>query len=125
MKNLADKESRILFARKIKRLADEGVEGERDNAIAALARYLEKNGLTMQDIADVPMQDYGIVTTKENIKFIRQVIASVIGQPKIRGRWMRGRTMYFRSTYPEYVEIKDRVAHFLKSYQDELEIFYS
>lgn len=127
MVNKADKERelKITFARKIKRLADEGVEGEWDNAKAALSRYLQKEGLTMQDIADIPMQKYGIVTTKENIKFVRQVIASVIGQPNVRGRWMQGRTLMFKSTYPEYIEIKDRVKHFLKSYNDELEIFYS
>lgn len=118
-------DSQIIFARKIKELVERGDPGEKEAAERALEKYLQKNDLTMEDIAEVPMQEYGIVSTKENAKFIRQVIASVIGQPSVRGRWKRGRTIYFKSTYAEYVEINDRVNHFLKSYLEEQEIFYS
>lgn len=120
-----ERDKQILFARKIKRLADEGDPGERENAKSALERYLLKKGLSAEDILDVPMQEYSVVITKETEKLMKQVIASVIGQPAVRGRYKRGRTVFFKSTYAEYIEIKDRFAHFWVAYQNELELFYS
>lgn len=125
MKNKkTERDEKIILARKIKRLIEEGVDGEANAAAAALERFLKSTGLTMDDIAEIPMQEYGIATTKDNYKFARQVIASVIGQPKLRGRSFRGRTIYFKSTYSEWVEIKDRINHFWDSYQAELKVFY-
>ncbi len=113
------------LAKKLKALADQGVDGEKENAAAMLQRLMEKHGITLESISDeVKRKRYFDIKTTQQ-KFFQQVASSVIG----------GGFSYFVSptskrrigielTDAQYIEIDAKFEFYIKAYEKDLDIFY-
>lgn len=115
----------IELAKKLKALAERGVDGERYNAEAKLKSLLEKHGLTMEDIEEEEVCVNEIKITKEKKKLFHQIGYHVIGKKYKNTDVRRHRnTIYIKCTIAQAIEIEAKLNFYYKLYKEEMEIFH-
>lgn len=125
----------INLAKKIKALAERGVGGEKENAIERLEFVMNKYGITSDDIEEVSKKSFDFELPKDiPMKFIRQVLASIIGSIGKYGcsiytyKYVRKRNYIsyeIEAIEPEFFsEFIIKVELFWNNYQKESQVFY-
>ena len=117
----------LQLAKKLKALADQGVGGEKENAAAKLTAFMEKHGITMDQLGEDKRERSPFRVTKDQHKLFFQVAASVIGM-RATTYWVipgKRNLVKLETTKSEAIEIELKFRHYWKAYTDELKIFYS
>lgn len=134
----------IQLAQKLKALADKGIDGEKANAQQLLQRYLNKNGLTMEDIdSEVVKSCYlNLGTESETAKLFKQIVASVLGndgdcyylnkqqllafkKARYVGFTSKSFVIHYKATESEKAEIMAKMDFYIDEYRRQKSIFYS
>lgn len=116
------------LAKKIKRLAEEGSPGEKENAIKALEKIMSKHGITKSDL-DEELEDYrkiNVGSNKFHFKLFEQICYVVFDEedydlysdrknPKIK---------YVFTTLSKFVEIECMFEFYRARYDEQLELYY-
>ena len=114
----------IELAKKIKALADRGIDGEQRNAVELLNSFLEKNGLTLDDIESETRVDTFISCQKKQQKIMTQIFWYVLGgEAKIYGSAGKRYGFVIECTPAEKIEIAAMFRHYWAAYERELDSF--
>lgn len=92
--------------RKIEKLANCGIDGERKNAARMLRDLLSRHGLTLEDLAEENKKEYRMNyrTIWEKMLLI-QIYAKVIGSSRVTYSKRRGKTgIFFKLSVPQYID---------------------
>lgn len=73
-------EKLLILARKLKALADKGIDGEKQNAIKMLENFMSKHDIKPEDIEDDIKKERCFKVEDRQYIFWQQIVASVIGQ---------------------------------------------
>lgn len=123
----------IELAKKLKELADRGVGGEKQNAIAMLDSLMKKHSITMDQIEEEKTSDYFFTIEKSDKKLWHQIVKKVNYSIKTYGEFpkklikdyaLKGNYMIF-CTALEYIEIEVKYNFYKRLYSEEVDIFYS
>lgn len=121
----------IELAKKLKALAEQGIDGEKQNAITMLQAMMKKHGITMEMINENDAKDHEFITSndKQVQRFFMQIIANVLGKNKKAGKYVRhprGKERWFAYCTPsEAIEIQARFDFFWPIWEKEVDIFYA
>ena len=114
----------IELAKKIKALADRGIDGEQHNAVELLNSFLEKHGLTLADIESETRIDMHFKCQKKQQQIMRQVFLKVLGtDAQIYGVQQSRYDFIIECTPAEKIEIEAMFGFYWAAYQRELERF--
>lgn len=120
------------LAKKLKALADRGVDGEKESAQAMLEKLMAKHGITIDMIETPDIGDHQFLMEDKDYRFWRQVVSSVLGKgydvfvfPIDRRNRRKLKRYQIRCTGAQAIEIQAKFDFFKKIYEDEQEIFYS
>jgi len=122
-------DSKIELAKKLSELSKRGDSGERDNASRQLEAVMKKYGITDDMLEHDIKKQCEFVVVKEQMQFMRQVIASVCGKIPVYG--VRGeerkkkQTLVVEITNSQFIEISEKFIFFWDRYHKDLELFYS
>ena len=122
-------DGKIELAKKLNELSKRGDSGERDNALKRLETVMKKYGITDEMLEYDIRTQFEFVVVKEQMQFMRQVIASVCGKIPFYG--VRGeerkkkQTLVVEITNAEFIEISEKFIFFWDRYHKDLELFYS
>lgn len=107
--------------RKLHKLVEKGIGGEKENAQKILDKLLAKNGITLSEIVDDNHEE--LFNVKFKGAFEKRLLLQIVG--KVRGRktmgcFDKGR-LYFSSTKMEHVEILTLFSVYKKALSEEFE----
>lgn len=114
----------IELAKKLKALADRGVDGEKENAAEMLGKFMEKHKLSLEDIEGEKKRRRRFKVLADQKIFFNQICSNVLGRNyRVEST---GQAIYkvVEVTDAEYVEILAKYEFYWKHYQKEQEIFY-
>lgn len=116
--------------KKIKALADRGVDGEREGAQATLSRLMEKYGISEAELEEEHRETAWFRYSQETERrLLNQIIYMVTGSSGYgcRGAYTgrKRKEMGADCTAAERLEIEANYAFFKAAMEQELEIFYS
>ncbi|MBK7362717.1 MAG: hypothetical protein IPJ01_10515 [Micavibrio sp.] len=123
----------IDLAKKLKALADRGVDGEKTNAEAMLNSLMKKHNITIEEIEGEELLDFFFKIEKIDYKFLNQIIKHVNHTIKCYGEFpkdvikkhnLRGNYM-INCTSSEYIEIEAKYSFYKKLYEEEVDVFYT
>jgi len=120
----------IELARKLKKLSEKGVGGEAVNAQKKLDEICKKYNISLAELEEDREDIYWFAITKEQKRFFRQVVASVVDKnyelyEKVKnGRAVKNK-IGVKTTAVCMAEIDVKFSLFWSHYESELEIFYS
>ena len=119
--------------KKIKELADKGVDGEAIAAQAQLEKLLEKHGLTIEDLFTEKKTERGFKVKNEELTIFVQVLCSIVGNRIKETYNYKGKksVIYLELTDIEYIDVsqqyefhKNQLAKEKKKTLKDLEIAY-
>ena len=117
--------------RKILVLAKQGVEGEKDNALRILQKYLDANNLTMADLDDADEKILPFEFTY-NTEYERRLLAQIIFACEFEnwdGHYYRykyaKKTLHYKFTRAQYIEVSFLYDLHKKALTETLGIAYS
>lgn len=116
----------ITLAKKLKALADRGVDGEKDNAVSKLQKLMQKHGFTEDDINDEEKKtwcSYWYTSTFEK-RLLHQIHISVIGSDARYRPKQGARGLSFCFTANQQIEFEYKWSIYKKSMNDQLDIFF-
>ena len=114
----------IELAKKIKALADRGIDGEQRNAAELLDYFLEKHGLSMDDIESETRVDMHFVCQKKQRQMMKQIFLKVLGiDAQIYGVEQKRYDFIVECTPAEKIEIVAMFKFHWAAYQRELAHF--
>ena len=121
------------LGRKLKALADRGIGGEKENASEILKRFLNKNGLTIEDLENEETRDFFVNIKSEDFPLFHQITAKVNREILVYGEFPKAdikkhglKGNYIIScTSAEFIEIEAKNAFFQNLYKEEIKLFYS
>lgn len=124
-------EKHIELIRKIKALAERGVDGEAINAKDLLLKMLNRHNLTIEDIEGEKQQDYFFKAHGINGTLLHQIAKRVnyalkvyeFPASKIKEYNLSGNLMV-TCTPAEFIEIEQMFHVYSKLYKEESEVFY-
>lgn len=113
----------INLLRKLKALADRGIEGEKDAAQKMLLKMCQKHGITIEEIDGEKIYRKRFKVSEKDQKLFNQIVAHVCGgQQQMYGR----RTdIFFDMTDSQYLETLCKFDFYNKELKKEYDIFYS
>jgi hypothetical protein len=119
----------IELAKKLLALAEKGVGGEKVNAKKKLQEYLDKHGLTLDDIDGDKKEDHYFTVKPDQEKLFIQIGTKVIGRDvKIYAVYRNNRKarnkMVITCTAAHAAEITIMLETYWNAYQKELDLFY-
>lgn len=121
------KEKELLL--KLKKLADEGVGGEKVNAEQLLQKLLKKHGLQKSDLENENIEDYILPFNGTFGKDLAiQVAYSVIGNKddnKGVYSFRSGKKVLIKSTLAEFLEIEQKYNFYKHHLKKDLKLFYN
>lgn len=120
------KDRYIELAKKLKALADKGVDGEKINAKIKLDRLMIEHGITKEDIDGVEIKLYWFNVKLSDVSFFWQIVGNVTGTSRNRYNNRLKRTKKgVECTPAEAIEIDAKFKFYSSIYKKELKIFYS
>lgn len=128
---MSDREILLEKMEKLKTLAERGVGGEKENAAALLARFMEKHGITEADLDDLKTQTYWIrYKTDWERRLIFQITYMHLGSGHAFGcvGTYTGRSrkkVGVDCTAAQYIEIQADFEFYNAHMADEMDLFYS
>jgi len=115
----------IELAKKIKALAEQGVDGEKETAQRKLEKFLKDHNLTLDELEEDVINPYCFYITEKQFKLFIQVVANVINRSKVSYSKPKKNTIKLHCTLAEYIEIELKFRHYWKDYNDQLNVFFS
>lgn len=119
----------IELLKKLKALAEGGVDGEKDNAEKLLYTMMKKHGITMDMLEENIRRRKTFKITAAQKKVFFQVAGSVLGKNTAYWHNKKSKAQIkeydFELTEIEFLEVKAKFDFYWKAYQEELEIFTS
>lgn len=122
----------IELAKKLKALADRGVDGEKTNAEAMLNSLMKKHKITIEEIEGEKLMDFFFKIEKKDYKFLLQIIKHVNYGIKCYGEfpkklirehsYIKGNYM-ITCTASEYIEIEAKHIFYKRLYNEEVAVF--
>lgn len=123
-------------AKRLKALSDRGIDGEKENAITMLFRFMEKHGITSEMIEGRIVKKHSIfLEPMFEKRFFRQICANVLGggfkmieytYKQSKARVNVGKNRYgIECTDAEFIEIGAKHEFYFKHFLHELDIFRS
>lgn len=115
--------------KKLKALAEGGVDGEKDNAEQMLSSMMKKHGITLDMLEENIRRKRTFKLSDSQRKIFFQVAGSVLG--KNTTYWFNKKSKAqvkefdFEVTEIEFLEIKAKFEFYWKAYQEELDVFIS
>lgn len=108
--------------RKLKALADKGIEGEKENAEKALRRLADKHGIDLSTLDDDARSFYEFNVKKHPALFY-QIAANVLATKQWR-TYKVGKTRGIECTKYQAIEIEAKYDFYCKEYDKDLKVFY-
>jgi hypothetical protein len=108
---------------KIKRLAESGSPGERENAARMLGVLLKKHKMTAADLASDETVEFRIdVQNEHELALVIQIVGLVIQQNRVHYLAPKNRSCVFlETTRIQSIEIQELCAHYLPVYRQSAE----
>jgi len=106
---------------KIKRLAESGSPGERENAARLLDALLKKHKMTAADLASDETVEFWIdVQNEQELSLVVQIFGLVTQQTRVNYLTPKGRRnrIILEATRVQSIEIKELCAHYLPAYRE-------
>ncbi|MBA4304638.1 MAG: hypothetical protein C0424_10475 [Sphingobacteriaceae bacterium] len=122
--------SKILeLEKKLKRLAEQGVGGEKLNAAQKLQEICQKHKINLEELEDDKIIEAWFKVSSEQRKFFVQIVSSVLGKEfDTYGQWINGRKtknlIGIRARPADLAEIEMKYHFYWRIYNEELRIFY-
>lgn len=116
---------KIELAKKIKALADRGVDSEKINAQERLKEFLAKYKLSLDDIEDEKAQLRPFAVKPEERKFFRQIVSSVLGNTfdcYVSNK--KENVMFVKVTNAEFCEIEIKFRFHWENFWKDVQVFY-
>lgn len=115
----------IELLKKLKELAERGVDGERETAEVMLKKLMRKHGVTEDDLDSPKLRKRFFYYVQNQQSFLFQVISTVLGEQMVqRATRKNGHRWRWMVTDAEYIEIEARWDFFSRLYKQEERIFY-
>lgn len=119
------KQNHINIARKLKALADGGVDGERESAREILKNYMRVKNLKWEDIDDEATQNYKLRLKQDQEDLATAIYGHVVPDRRFELYHWRSGYMEMVCTKTEFIKIKDMCKHYWKAYQIEQKKFFN
>lgn len=107
---MSSEEKNIELLKKLKRLAEEGVGGEKGNAQVLLSRLMEKYNVTEIDLSDDALEEHGFEFRNQYERKLLHQLISKIADDRECYRYMHGRgarsMLYLKCTKAEAVQME-------------------
>jgi hypothetical protein len=117
----------IDLLKKLKELADRGVDGEKQTAERMLQQMMKKHGITWEELNGDERTDHEFFASKDQKQFLHQVAASVLGRITVQ-RLVKDRkykkSIFIKCTDAEFIEINAKFNFYWQAYQRDLDTFY-
>lgn len=114
----------IELAKKLKKLAETGVGGERYNAQKQLDRVMEKHGITKEQLEDDVKVDVVFKIRRHQKRLFGQVLASVIGMNAPAFSYRKAPcTIFVSMTKVQEAEVRAKFGFYWRAWQDQQELF--
>lgn len=110
--------------RKVKTLADRGVNGERASALAMFIKLCTKHNIDPRRILDDEPKERTIKVKVKQRQFMGQVIASVLGAVDVYGSRRKKSLLYIECTAMEYALIRETFDFYWDEFERQQAIFY-
>ena len=115
------------LAKKLKALAERGVDGEKLNAEAMLQKLMKKHDISIDEL-EADAIEIEFININRNFELITMVlIQSVIGEVKFYTMSKNGKMIStkigFKCKKHELIEIQAKIDFYIKAFKAELEIF--
>ena len=123
----------IELAKKLKALAERGIDGEKQTAEKMLSALLKKHKITIEEIEDEKLEKYYFKLETGEHDLWHQIIKQVNYYIKCYGEFPKklikelelGGNYMIECTATNYIEIEAKYSFYKRLYNDELDIFYS
>jgi hypothetical protein len=106
---------------KIKRLAESGSPGERENASRLLDALLKKHNMTAADLTSDELVEFWIDVQNENeLSLVIQIVGFVIQQARVHYLAPKNNRdcIFLETTRIQSIEIQELCAHYLPAYRE-------
>ena len=119
--------SKILeLAKKLKALADRGIDGEKENATEMLEKFCKKHNISLTDIEEEKSTRHYFKTTKEQSSFFGQIVRYCLGKKAaVYCVYKKKYESGVDCTPSEYLEIRFTFNFYWKAYKAEQKLFYA
>ena len=106
--------------KKVKALADKGIDGERESAQQTLEKLLKKYGIKSKDIEqnNKTKRTFRIVNKDDCITILSQIIWDVVPDAKIK-QHVRALEIYCSLTNEQFIEISEKYQYYWKLWCEE------
>jgi hypothetical protein len=123
----------IELAKKLKALADRGIDGEKQTAEKMLADLLKKHKITIEEIEGEKTEDYYFTFKDKSHRLWFQIVKTVNTTIKCYGPFPAGKVKQYAlkgnymiiCTPCEYIEIEAKYNFYKNLYDQEMNIFYA
>lgn len=122
---MSAKDDVLNLAKKLKALADRGVDGEKANAADKLVKFMTKHGISLDDIEERKVRERVIKYKTGTSWLISHIIWSVRNDIKFFGYRGKRTCFVIYVTDFEFVEIQYMIDLYLKAWKKELTLFQS
>ncbi len=117
------------LAKKLKALADKGIDGEKDNALTMLKRLMTKHNISMEMIEENFVKEHEFYIEFADYKFWRQIVSNIMGRTSTSYKpaelRKKKRHYYVECTPAQAIEIQAKFDFYSTAWKKDLEIFYS
>lgn len=114
----------IELAKKLKALADRGVDGEKRNAAALLEAFMKKHNISDEEIYGEQIIRHQFNIKKDEFKFFNQIVRGVRFDLQVKWYGNKKSAPLVDCTAAEYLEIIAKFEHYSALYKKELRVFY-
>lgn len=111
--------------RKLKALAEQGVDGERENATDMLHRLMAKHGITMEDLGIHVLKEREFYIADKEMQLFVQVLGSVTGPSQKILSYKRDtkklKSRFVELTDADYIEVEAKWEFYRRAWKEERE----
>lgn len=115
-------EKYLELAKKLKRLSEEGIGGEKYNAQVALERLMKLHNITPDQLENEKKDWRKFIVKKADQPLFYQTLVSITGR-HIR-HFARGKIIHVEMTTLQFIEVQSKFDFCNKLYKEDLKIFY-
>ena len=111
------------LAKKLKQLAEKGIDGEKVNAEQMLIKLMKKHSITLDDLELIEVKMYEFKVTPISKKLFYQVLVSVTNtKTDIFTKRGKPNSVFSELTPLQYIEIKSKFDFYSKAFMDEIDV---
>jgi len=122
-------DNKLNLLKKLSKLADGGIDGEKENATERLEFLMKKYGITSDMLQDEIKKEREITIQKEQSQFFYQIVCSVCGRQPMyfnKADIKKKKTrVYIEVSDIDFIEISEKFYFYWDKYQEDLNLFYS